>query len=474
MKRISIILLAVGLVAALSVPVFALDVKVTGRAEMTGYWESNRAMVDNNEASQRYFTTFIRIEPVFKVAEGLQLVTRFEGLERVTGLDRMGYEQWHRMAPAGWAAGAALSGASMMDRNSENEQNFAMKRAYIDAKILGGQWWVGYQQGGNFGTDFMDYYEDVLRVKAHYFVGPFTFIALWEKAGENSLNSTGYNDSEYDKYALAFIYKFSGKLSGQFGYLQYYLPNYTLEQTAADYKRTSWLGVPYFMVSYGPFYLEGEIDYTWGKMYDYGDAIVRARPGLQDIDHDSFSWYLKGKYTFGPAYAGIQLACVAGDDPTTADKNEAGLQSTAATGYSPWQPVLILWNDWTSRYTGQGWGGYAYTGARDIFSGNGSIGNGGIPQNVFLYQFFGGYKPIEKLELQAAITVMEADQAPTGYMDKEYGTELDLYATYKFYDNLSYTVAFGYLWAGDYWKGTNANAAVGDDWLLMHKLTLTF
>jgi hypothetical protein len=69
---------------------------------------------------------------------------------------------------------------------------------------------------------------------------------------------------------------------------------------------------------------------------------------------------------------------------------------------------------------------------------------------------------------------MEADQAPTGYMDKEYGTELDLYATYKFYDNLSYTVAFGYLWAGDYWKGTNANAAVGDDWLLMHKLTLTF
>ncbi|HRT27967.1 MAG TPA: hypothetical protein P5573_07620, partial [Syntrophales bacterium] len=188
MKRISIILLAVGLVAALSVPVFALDVKVTGRAEMTGYWESNRAMVDNNEASQRYFTTFIRIEPIFKVAEGLQLVTRFEGLERVAGLDRIGYEQWHKTA-------SAIGGtpwASMMDRNSENEQNFAMKRAYIDANILGGRWWVGYQQGGNFGTDFLDYYEDVLRVKAHYFVGPFTFIALWEKPGENSLGNPGY------------------------------------------------------------------------------------------------------------------------------------------------------------------------------------------------------------------------------------------------------------------------------------------
>ena len=36
------------------------------------------------------------------------------------------------------------------------------------------------------------------------------------------------------------------------------------------------------------------------------------------------------------------------------------------------------------------------------------------------------------------------------------GTEFDVTATYKIYDNLSYMVGAGYLWTGDYFKGANS------------------
>jgi hypothetical protein len=35
-------------------------------------------------------------------------------------------------------------------------------------------------------------------------------------------------------------------------------------------------------------------------------------------------------------------------------------------------------------------------------------------------------------------------------------------------------VGAGYLWTGDYFKGTNSNNAIGNDYLLMNKLTLSF
>jgi len=176
------------------------------------------------------------------------------------------------------------------------------------------------------------------------------------------------------------------------------------------------------------------------------------------------SWYVKAKYTIGPAYIGAQVATVAGDDPNTTDKDEAYPFINAGTGISRYQPVLVLWNDWTSRYTGQNYG--TNTGS--------NVGTGGIPANVRLYQVFGGYIPLSKLSFDAAFTVMQADQKPSGYVSDKYGNELDVSATYKIYDNLAYTVNFGYLWAGDYWKGTSDTNTVGNDWLIMHKLTLNF
>jgi len=444
MKRFLIGLLAVGLIAAFSMPVLAVDVKISGQYWVAGYMESNRAMRSSDERSEKYYGSFFRIEPVFNVAEGLKLVTRFEGLKRVAGLNAVGSETANGV------------------RDVANEQSIAMKRAYISAKIPTGQLDVGYMAGGRWGLEAFDYEQDVFRIKYTGFFGPVIILALTEKGTETSLNAgttnvVAYSDgTDYDKYALAGIYKWSG---GEAGYLQYYLVNNGGEGLAVNpYKRKFYLGVPYFKATIGAFYMEGEADYYWGKFYDYLNAAT------QGVDFSSLSWWLKAKYTMGPAYVGLMAATYAGDDPTTADKYEGNPTNLggAGQGYSYDTPVLVLWNDWTSIWSGQSYGTY------------GTQGTGGMPTNVKMYQVFAGFKPMTKLAFDAAFTLMSADQKPTGYVDDKIGNEFDIKATYKLYDNLEYMIAFGYLWAGDYFKGTSADNLIGNDWLLMHKLTLTF
>jgi hypothetical protein len=96
--------------------------------------------------------------------------------------------------------------------------------------------------------------------------------------------------------------------------------------------------------------------------------------------------------------------------------------------------------------------------------------------NVMAGQIFAGIKPIPKLDVKASYTVAQADKdgSSVNWQSRSIGAELDLSATYKIYDNLSYMVGFAYLWAGDWFKGTSSGATVDNDYLLTHKLTLSF
>jgi len=451
MKKFLIGLLAVGLIMTISMPAMAVDVKFSGMAEIAGYWESNRTFASSNEQAARFYTSFIRLEPVFQVADGLKLVTRFEGLERVAGLQQIGSE--------------SANGS----RNNANEQNFALKRAYLDANILGGNWWIGYQQGGRWGTDFINKSTDVFRVRANYYFGPWTILALQEKGEEDSvannetLTTRTFSESEYDAYALAAIYKWS---SGEAGYLQYYIVDNRHEQDATTpYRAAWWYSSPYFKATFGPLYTEGQIFYAFGKKQDY----LTPSTAYSSINFNSFSWYLKAKYTMGPAFVGAQVATVAGDDPSTTDKFEGNPFAAAGAKQGQgdvWQPCLIMWNDWMGRFNTTVPGSTNSATSQDF--------NGGMPYNVKLYQVFGGYTPLPKLAVNASFSMLWAEQKPLGYTSDKYGNEFDISATYKLYDNLAYTLAYGYLWVGDYFKaGSDANQ-VGNDWLLMHKLTLTF
>ncbi len=81
-----------------------------------------------------------------------------------------------------------------------------------------------------------------------------------------------------------------------------------------------------------------------------------------------------------------------------------------------------------------------------------------------------------------SLSYAEADKKPTDngkatghpFIGGSYGTEVDLQGSYKITNNLSYMLGFGYLFTGDYFKGTSGNNKVVDDYILMNKLTLTF
>ena len=95
--------------------------------------------------------------------------------------------------------------------------------------------------------------------------------------------------------------------------------------------------------------------------------------------------------------------------------------------------------------------------------------------NVFAWQIFAGIKPIPKLDVKASFTSASLDKAVVvNQISKNIGDEFDLSATYKIYDNLSYMVGFAYLWAGDAFMGSNYSAQLSNDYLLTHKLTLSF
>jgi hypothetical protein len=326
-------------------------------------------------------------------------------------------------------------------------------------------------RGGPFGTEFMDYENDVPRIHVQYLSGPFIFGALTEKAfstafgggGEKSITQ-GYSSSDYDKYALYGIYKTKGIEVG--GLVQKYAMNYNENKVNASaavstipFNANFNLWVPYAKATFGPLYVEAEILYVQGKYLDYKD------PSVAGIDVKNLDYYLKAKYTMGPAYLGGMLAVVQGDDPTTTDKVESA-PFNPENGYVIWQPTLVLFNDFYNRYSGN-----TYTGPNSAAA----VGANGLPTNVNIYQVFGGYKPLPKLDLYAAYSIIKRNEKPTvAYVSTDIGKEFDITATYKIYDNLQYMVGFGYLWAGDYFKGTSDANLIGNDWLLMHKLTLTF
>ena len=125
---------------------------------------------------------------------------------------------------------------------------------------------------------------------------------------------------------------------------------------------------------------------------------------------------------------------------------------------------MILWNYDLGRWNGAlgGQNGVTTAGAYNS-------------DNVLAWQIFAGIKPVPKLDVKASFTNASMEQnVVNNQLSKSIGNELDLSATYKIYDNLTYMVGFGYLWAGDAFKGSNAGATIDNDYLVTHKLTLSF
>jgi hypothetical protein len=419
MKRFLVVLLALGLIVAFSAPAAAADVKFSGSYHVMGQAISNQSLQKDAGASNAFYNQRLRIQTVFQVAEGLKLTTRFDAMERVWG------EQ-------------GLSSSAL------GEENIQWERAYVTFMVPFGQFDIGYQSVGGFGTSFANAVSSGARLKYTYVNGPWKVLVLTDKGGEEDLGTTAA-DKDYDKYAVAPIYKFAG---GEAGVLfEYFNDASNSAVVDGNYKQKWWIVDPYFKATFGDLYLEGEFVWKGGTKYAYESGATG------DVDFDGISAYLMAKYNLAQFYVGGQFAYVSGDDPTTTD-DEAGF---SGQDYNPC--LLFFMDDQLNKHAGN-IGFYATT--------NDTIGN------AYLYQGFAGFKPMAKLDVKASFTFVQADEKPTGYADDSMGTEFDLTANYKIYDNLSYMVGFGYLWAGDYYKGTSTSNEVDDTYIVMNKLTLKF
>jgi len=454
MKKLLVVLLSLGLIVAFGATASAADVKFGGSYYLVGIYQDNPTLADTTGYSHALFYQRVRLQPVFQIAEGLTFTARLDALQQ-----QWGNTNW-KGGTDDLTATRKLSAVNY-DPVRGVQENFEFERGYVTFMTGIGQFQVGYQNVDDWGTDFGDYSNTRPRIAYATKLGPVTVALTYEKvyesdtaggAGAYATTTTAYPtyvDADKDTYAISATYNGKGMEAGLL--YKYYAYNNT---RPTGYKTQLNLLAPYMKATFGPLYVEGELQYWFGKAAAYEAPLA----GTADIDLSAYGAYLKAKMNAGPAYFGALFAYVSGDDGSDATKSKAN----PGGGGTNLAPALILMNDALNTWT---------AGTTD----SSPTGVTSSKYNVIIYNAFFGFNPTPKINVEAALTYANVDKITAGVdRDKNLGMEFDVKATYKIYDNLSYMVGAGYLWAGDYFKGVGGTTKVDNDYLLLNQLTLSF
>jgi hypothetical protein len=470
MKKFWIVLLALGLVAGFAMSASAADVKFSGSYYLAGIYADNNGLTDKalGTAQADYYQR-LRVQTEFKIAEGLSLVTRFDALEKKWGSGT---------TTTDWRASNSYdvtNRSSLGVATNKVQENIEFERAYLDFNTKIGKFNIGYQNFVAWGTMFMDTW--ITRPGIKYFVpvGPLTIVAAIEKTVDRNTGAGTQSDGDVDIYDLAAVYKFG---AGDAGLLyQYQNSRLGRNATAASYTTKMNAITPYVKMKFGPVYVEAEGIYGFGDWIKYDGAVPA---GATNVSAEAMALYLNAKADFGPAYVGGMFIYIRGDDWGTTDKVEGGLAAALLAG-DAFNPCLMLWSGeyttWVGNFAGNATGANAYTAS--------SNGITTYMDNVWFYQIYGGFKPTKESDIMLSVTYAYADKKPRAafgpvtagnpeFVSDVYGTEVDLVAKYKIFDNLEYMIGGAYLFTGDYFKGTNSAYKIENNYLLTHKLTLTF
>ncbi len=447
MKRIWVVLVSLGLMVVFSASAMAVDLKFSGEYYAAGMYldkTSLRKDAADEGPSTAFYYQRLRVQTDFIVAPGLILVTRFDAMERAWGASRSATMVSDGKGGFVGAAQAADSAGTV----AENE-NIAFDWVYVDYKSPIGRFSAGYMNDGSTGTIFGNSYSPKPRIKYSYTIAPVTINLAYTKEKEKSTRNgvAGFADADNDKYGIEGVFSWKNGKAGL--NVNYY--DYREKRPASDYyKRTYFLLTPYAIAKIGPVALQAELNYLTGdQKYEFPSTKF-------DVDLQGISGWVDATADFKMFYIGGSIAYVSGDDDGTTNKNEG----FSVNGGRDWQPCLIMWNyertNWAGTLTG-----YDAT-AQDTNMTNG-----------WFFQVRGGVRPVDKLDIMASVAYARADK-PNTVLEREYGYEVDLIATYKITNNLSYMLGVGYLIAGDYYKGTSNVHQINDDFLVINKLTLTF
>ena len=452
MKRFWLVLLTLGLVMAFSTSVFAADVKFTGSFYAAGMYLDNTSFMGNGseKPSTAFYYQRMRIRAEFIATPALKLVTQFDAMERMWGHVR---------------STVPLVTANDVDSygtRAENE-NIAFDYAYVWYASKIGIWEVGIMEDAVWGTQFGDNSEPEGKIKYTFIKMPFIAglqILKLNEFSDNAVNASVYSDRDVDKYQGFFIFNWKG---GQAGLLGIFINNRSMKPNfwpvVSSYTQQVYGALPYVKAKFGPVAVEAEAWYLTGKVMKWQDEFPAIL--LNDIDLSAWSVYVNAVADFNMFYFGGTFAYLSGDDPTTTDKIEGG--AGTVNGGRDWNPCLIMFN-WDRNY----WAG--------AMAGYGVTADSGVMTNAYFGQLKAGVRPISDLDIALSVAYAKADKLPTGYFEKDYGWEVDVTATYKITNNLSYMLGAGYLFTGDYYEATRAVITdnVEDNFIVLNKLTLTF
>jgi hypothetical protein len=457
MKRLVIILFSLVFVATFCAQAPAVDVRFSGEYAGGGLY-LDKTTLKKDVADEGPSTAFIfqrlRVRTDIVAAPGLMLITRFDAMERVWGAARS-------------APGTALDTASAGTR-AENE-NIAFDWAYVQYDSSIGTFRAGYMNDNVWGTVFADTGLPKGKVAWSYAKWPWFVTAQIVKMAENSFTAKNpgvtASDVDNDKYCAAVKYSWKGGETGVLGGIGHDGTN----RPAGNFKALFYTLIPYAIMQVGPVRVQAEADYFWGKWQE-------SETGTGDVKLDVLTAWIDASVDFGKFYAGVSIAYVSGDDPGTTDKLEGN--SLLINGGRDWIPCLILFNSDLSYWAGSQ-AGYNVSGPIPL---NPYGYNAGPMTNAWFFQGRAGVRPIEKLDIMASVSFANADKKPRGnpsdpgtaYLYNDYGYEIDLTATYKLTDNLSYMLGVGYFFTGKYFRGASDVNQVHDDYLVINKLTLTF
>lgn len=506
MKKFWVILLSLGLIMAFAMPAAAVDVRFSGSFYVMGDYVDNPSALDKGEAAgaaswannsrrgpDSWYGTRLRMTTEFQVVEGLKLVTRFDALNKRDGDQAwagFGDSQSRPQTPAG--TGAA---------NAKARENIEFERAYIDFNVPFGKFQVGYMEFSMWGTPFLNTPRTAPGIRYFFAQGPLQVVAAIEKRAEytglNANNIGIANDSDSDVYDLGMVFKFA---PGQAGLMwQYARSAQNKWQQGNGYLTQLNAFLPYAQLTFGPFYIEAEGVYGVGTLRSFETTTRVATPtgsaafdgsNAKDVSLSAWGAYVNGKFDFKPFYVGAQGVYLGGDDNDSADKVTGSLAGMLTANYG-FNRSLILWNSDYGDNLGTMQGNIPTSGGKNLRTG-GSYGVNQFMDNVWFGQIYVGVKPMPKLDLKASFSMARADKKPrsdvgaigsAGYysgaavkefVSSDYGNELDVTASYKIYDNLTYMIGGGYLWTGDYFKGYDSGAVVRNNYLLTHRLTLNF
>lgn len=466
MKRLLAVLLSLGLIIGFGVSAFAVTPDFAGQYYARGWYFSNPSLLDDTPTQERHSLSYtdqrLRLFWRLKIVDGVTFTTRLDMMEAVWGLNDT------RILTVGTGRGV----------NAVPDSNIQFDQTFLTFATSLGQFKVGYQSGtpySSWGTVFMDSTGTAPGVAWQRNFGNVTVLADWfvqsrrlnvAAATATAVPVVTSTDVSNDLYDLGFKYKLK---SGDAGILW----SFFRQAGTPGSRVTSLLAThnfqPYVRTKIGPIELQAEGYWMVGKDTADGNPVAA---GIQEQDIRTMGLHVDGRYNVGPAYVGLRFFYLSGDDPTTLDEKEGSMNSTF--GYAR---DKRLWGDFTALI----WNLYAsanvpLVGDPSVQTAGAGLGN--IMDNAWIYQIYGGYSPTKKIDLEARFHTMKADENPSvaagAWQSKDYGHELDLKATYKIYDVLTYNVGAAYFWTGDYFKGTNAAAQLDNLYLIMHWLDLSF